>query len=95
VLRDDVLTCVQELAPLARAEGLTVAQLALAWVLQNDNVATAIAGASRPEQVAGNAAAAGRKLSPDTMAGIDFALSSVIQGDSAMVGATSPRQRLR
>jgi aryl-alcohol dehydrogenase-like predicted oxidoreductase len=95
VLRDDVLTCVQELAPLARAESLTVAQLAMAWVLQNDNVATAIAGASRPEQVAGNAAAAGRKLSPDTMAGIDFALSSVIESDSAMVGATSPRQRLR
>jgi aryl-alcohol dehydrogenase-like predicted oxidoreductase len=95
VLRDDVLTCVQDLAPLAEAEGLTVAQLALAWVLQNDNVATAITGASRPEQVAGNAAAAGRKLSPDTMAGIDFALSSVIESDSAMVGATSPRQRLR
>ena len=63
-----------------------MAQLALAWVLQNDNVATAIAGASHPEQVAGNAAAAGRKLAPDTMAGIDFALSSVIQSDSAIGG---------
>jgi aryl-alcohol dehydrogenase-like predicted oxidoreductase len=48
-----------------------MAQLALAWVLQNDNVASAITGASRPEQVRSNAAAAGRKLSPETMAGID------------------------
>ena len=50
-LRDDVLTRVQQLAPLADAEGLTMAQLAVAWVLQNDNVATAITGGSRPEQV--------------------------------------------
>jgi aryl-alcohol dehydrogenase-like predicted oxidoreductase len=95
VLREDLLACVQQLAPLAEAEGLTMAQLAVAWVLQNDNVASAITGASRPEQVRSNAAAAGRKLSPDTMAGIDDALSSVIESDGAMVGATSPRQRLR
>jgi aryl-alcohol dehydrogenase-like predicted oxidoreductase len=95
VLRDDVLTCVQHLAPLAQAENLTMAQLAVAWVLQNDNVASAITGGSRPDQVTSNAAVAGRKLSPETMAGIDSALSSVIETDHAMVGATSPKQRLR
>jgi aryl-alcohol dehydrogenase-like predicted oxidoreductase len=95
VLRDDVLACVQDLAPLADAEGLTMAQLALAWVLQNDNVASAITGGSRPDQVRSNAAVAGWKLSPETMAGIDAALCDVMEIDGAMVGATSPKQRLR
>jgi aryl-alcohol dehydrogenase-like predicted oxidoreductase len=95
VLRDDVLVCIQQLAPLAQAENLTMAQLAVAWVLQNDNVASAITGGSRPDQVTSNAAVAGRKLSPETMAGIDSVLSSVIESDCAMVGATSPKHRLR
>jgi aryl-alcohol dehydrogenase-like predicted oxidoreductase len=95
VLRDDVLICIQQLAPLAQAENLTMAQLAVAWVLQNDNVASAITGGSRPDQVTSNAAVAGRKLSPETMAGIDSALGSVIENDRAMVGATSPKHRLR
>ena len=95
VLRDDVLICIQQLAPLAQAENLTMAQLAVAWVLQNDNVASAITGGSRPDQVTSNAAVAGRKLSPETMAGIDSALGSVIESDRAMVGATSPKHRLR
>ena len=60
LLNDETLTRVQQLAPLADAEGLTMAQLAVAWVLQNDNVATAITGGSRPEQITANAAAAGR-----------------------------------
>ena len=51
LLTDDTLTRVQQLQPLAEAEGLTMAQLAVAWVLQNDNVATAITGGSRPEQI--------------------------------------------
>jgi aryl-alcohol dehydrogenase-like predicted oxidoreductase len=72
-----------------------MAQLAVAWVLQNDNVATAITGGSRPEQVTSNAAAAGRKLSPETMAGIDSALKDVVETDGAMVGAMSPKRRLR
>jgi aryl-alcohol dehydrogenase-like predicted oxidoreductase len=95
VLRDDVLTCIQQLAPLAQAESLSMAQLAVAWVLQNDNVASAITGGSRLGQVTSNAAVAGHKLAPETMAGIDFALSHVIETDRAMVGATSPKQRLR
>src|SRR6185503_13374190 len=55
-LSDDVLTAVQQLKPLAEQAGLSMAQLAVAWVLQNDNVSAAIVGASRPEQVRDNAA---------------------------------------
>ena len=85
--RRRLLTRVQQLAPLAEAEGLTMAQLAVAWVLQNDNVATAITGGSRPEQVTANAAAAGKKLSAETMAGIDEAL-----GDVGQAGRVAGRQ---
>jgi aryl-alcohol dehydrogenase-like predicted oxidoreductase len=90
-----VLAAIQQLVPLAQEENLTMAQLAVAWVLQNGNVASAITGGSRPDQVTSNAAAAGRKLSPETMAGIDSALGSFIESDGAMVGTTSPKQRLR
>src|SRR5215217_9417873 len=62
---DDVLTRVQALKPIADDAGLTMAQLAVAWVLQNDNVAAALVGASRPEQVADNVKAAGVKLDDD------------------------------
>ena len=61
-MRDDVLGRVQDLKPVADEAGLTMAQLAVAWVLQNDNVAAAIIGASRPEQVGENVKAAGVKL---------------------------------
>ena len=64
-MRDDVLDAVQRLKPLADDAGLTMAQLAVAWVLQNDNVAAAIVGASRPEQVAENVKAAGVTLDAD------------------------------
>jgi len=94
-MRDDVLAGVQQLVPIADAENLTMPQLALAWVLQNDNVASAITGGSHPEQVTSNAAAADRKLSPETIAGIDAALHSFIETDGAMVGATTPKRRLR
>ncbi|MFL6025826.1 MAG: aldo/keto reductase family protein [Friedmanniella sp.] len=93
-LRDEVLTRVQHLAPLAEAEGLSMAQLAVAWVLQNDNVASAITGGSRPEQVQDNAAAAGKKLSAETMAGIDDALGEVVESDGSVVGTSSPKSRL-
>ena len=59
VENDELLTRVQKLAPLAENEGLTMAQLAVAWVLQNDNIASAITGGSRPEQVEANVVAAG------------------------------------
>jgi aryl-alcohol dehydrogenase-like predicted oxidoreductase len=61
-MKDDVLSAVQRLKPIAEEAELTMAQLSIAWVLQNKNVASAIMGASRPEQVADNAAAAGVRL---------------------------------
>jgi aryl-alcohol dehydrogenase-like predicted oxidoreductase len=80
-LRDDVLTAVQNLAPIADEQQLTLAQLAIAWVLANDNVASAIIGASRPEQVRDNVKAAGVALSADTLARIDDALGSLPETD--------------
>ncbi|MET4637636.1 aldo/keto reductase family protein [Mycetocola sp. 2940] len=80
-LRDDVLTAVQNLQPIADEQELTLAQLAIAWVLANDNVASAIIGASRPEQVRDNVKAAGVKLSPDTLARVDEVLGSIPETD--------------
>jgi aryl-alcohol dehydrogenase-like predicted oxidoreductase len=73
-----VLEAVQRLAPVARQAGLTMPQLALAWVLRQQNVASAIVGASRPEQVHANASAAGIVLSADTLEAIDVALAEVL-----------------
>lgn len=78
-LRDEVLERVEKLASLASETGLSRAQLAVAWVLQNSNVASAIIGASRPEQVQENVKAAGVKLEPEVMQAIDEALEGVIQ----------------
>ena len=74
-LSDDVLERVQRLLPIAERLGITMPQLALAWVLREDNVASAIVGASRPEQVHDNAAASGIELDAETRAEIDLALS--------------------
>jgi aryl-alcohol dehydrogenase-like predicted oxidoreductase len=78
---DDVLTRVQELRPIADGLGLTMAQLAVAWVLQNRNVAAAIIGATRPEQVHDNVKAAGVQLDADVLARIDEALGDVVERD--------------
>ena len=78
---DDVLTAVQGLTPLAADAGLTLAQLAVAWVLQNDNVSAAIIGASRPEQVAENAKASGVRLSSEVLAKIDEVLDGLVTYD--------------
>ncbi|QNE34444.1 aldo/keto reductase family protein [Leifsonia shinshuensis] len=91
-LRDDVLTSVQRLKPIADELGATMAQLAIAWVLQNPNVSGAIVGASRPEQVASNVKAAGVRLSGDVMARIDEAVGDVAVTDPAET--TSPAQRV-
>jgi aryl-alcohol dehydrogenase-like predicted oxidoreductase len=93
LLTDELLTRVQKLAPLAEAEGLTLAQMAVAWVLQNDNVASAITGGSRPEHVKDNAAAAGKSLSSETLAGIDEVLADSVECDGSLVGAMSPEKR--
>jgi aryl-alcohol dehydrogenase-like predicted oxidoreductase len=76
-LNDDMLEAVQRLVPVAADAGLTMSQLALAWVLRQRNVAAAIVGATRPEQVHENAAAAGVALSDDTLAAVDEALDPV------------------
>ena len=92
-MNDDVLARVQALKPVADEAGLTMAQLAVAWVLQNDNVASAIVGASRPEQVGENVKAAGVRLDADAMKAIDDALGDVVVRDPAMTLANSPRTR--
>jgi 1-deoxyxylulose-5-phosphate synthase len=76
-LTDDILAAVERLRSVADGAGLTMSQLALAWVLRQTNVAAAIVGASRPEQVRENAAAAGVRLSDDTLRAIDDALGPV------------------
>lgn len=76
-LEDRTLEATQRLAPIAEQAGLSMAQLALAWVLREPNVASAIIGASRPEQVHDNAAASGVTLSADTLEAIDHALGDV------------------
>jgi aryl-alcohol dehydrogenase-like predicted oxidoreductase len=78
LVQPPVLEAVQRLAPIAEEAGLTMVQLALAWVLRQQNVASAIVGASRPEQVHANASASGVVLSADTLAAIDAALGDVV-----------------
>jgi 1-deoxyxylulose-5-phosphate synthase len=78
LMDDRVLEAVQRLLPVAEEAGLTMPQMALAWVLRQPNVASAIVGASRPEQVHANASASGVTLSADTLAAIDEALDDVV-----------------
>jgi len=92
-LTDQVLTRVQALAPIGRELGLSPAQLAIAWVLQNPNVASAIIGASRPEQVAENVKASGVTIPAELMTQIDQALGDVIERDPALTATRSPSQR--
>jgi aryl-alcohol dehydrogenase-like predicted oxidoreductase len=77
VMSDAALEAVQRLVPIAADAGLTMPQLALAWVLRRDEVASAIVGASRPEQVHANAAAADVTLTPDVLKAVDEALGDV------------------
>ncbi|YAL81818.1 aldo/keto reductase family protein [Dermacoccaceae bacterium W4C1] len=92
LLKDETLTAVQKLEPIAQDQGLTMAQLAIAWVLANDNVAGAIIGASRPEQVASNVEAAGRLLDPQVLAAVDEALGDIPESDPDQT--RSPAARL-
>ncbi|HEY7960865.1 MAG TPA: aldo/keto reductase family protein [Solirubrobacteraceae bacterium] len=78
LLEDRVLQAVQRLRPVAEQAGLSMAELALAWVLHQPNVASAIVGASRPEQVHANAAASGLVLDAQTLAAVDEALGDVV-----------------
>jgi aryl-alcohol dehydrogenase-like predicted oxidoreductase len=92
-LTDDVLTRVQELKPIADEVGLSLAQLAVAWVLQNPNVSSAITGASRPEQVTENVKASGVKLEDGLMKRIDETLGGIVERDPARTAQNSPQTR--
>ena len=90
-MRDDVLTAVQALRPIAQDLGLTMPQLAIAWVLRNPAVSSAIVGASRPEQLADTVRASGVHLDDDVMAAIDIALGDVVERDPSLT--SSPEKR--
>ena len=90
-LNDDLLRRVAALAPIAEEAGLTQAQLAVAWVLQNPNVSAAIIGATRPEQVRENVKASGVRLAPEVLRRIDDVLGDAIRRDPALT--TSPESR--
>ena len=92
-MNDYVLGRVQELRPIAEGLDLTMAQLAVAWTLQNPNLAAAIIGASRPEQVAENVKASGVEIPADAMAAIDAALGDIVVRDPAMTAKNVPATR--
>jgi aryl-alcohol dehydrogenase-like predicted oxidoreductase len=77
-MNDDVLTKVQLLKPIAQQAGISMAQMSIAWVLQNKNVATAIVGATRPDQLDDNVKASGIVLDADTLKAIDKVLEGII-----------------
>ena len=90
-MTDEVLTKVQKLIPIAQELGLEMGQLAVAWVLQNENVAAAIVGASKPEQITANAKAAGVKLPADALKQIDEILGSSIVTDPSLTQSPPTR----
>ncbi|MDR0837822.1 MAG: aldo/keto reductase family protein [Propionibacteriaceae bacterium] len=92
-LNDETLTRVAALRPIADELGITQAQLALAWVLQNRNVACAIVGASRPEQLAHNVAASGVEIPAELLTRIDEALGSIVERDPARTLLDGPTKR--
>ncbi|MEO8815547.1 MAG: aldo/keto reductase family protein [Mycobacterium sp.] len=94
LLADDVLTAVQGLHPIADELNLSMAQLAVAWVLQNDNVAAALVGASRPEQVAENVKASGVRIPAEALARIDEVLADAVIADAGLVAKSTPLKRM-
>ncbi len=92
-MKDEVLTAVQKLTPIAEGAGLTMPQLAIAWVLQNPNVAAALVGASRPEQLEDSVKASGVVLDDATKAAIDEALAPVAVTDVEETYKVSPKGR--
>ncbi|HEU0100743.1 MAG TPA: aldo/keto reductase family protein [Mycobacteriales bacterium] len=91
MLKDDLLERVQRLAPLAEQAGLSMAALAVAWVLQKDGVSAAIVGATRPEQLRDSVTAAGVRLEPELLTAVDEVLGDVVISDPAKT--QSPAQR--
>ena len=92
-MNDETLAAVQNLKPVAAELDLSMAQLAVAWVLQNDNVAAALVGASRPEQVAENVKASGVTIPAELMKQIDDALAGVVERDPAKTLEGMPKKR--
>jgi aryl-alcohol dehydrogenase-like predicted oxidoreductase len=90
-MRDEVLSAVQKLKPIADELDLTVSQLALAWALANPNVSSVIMGASKPSQVKENTKASGVKLSPQVLAEIDKALGSIPETNPERTESPNPR----
>jgi len=90
-MRDDVLTAVQALRPIAQDLGLTMPQLAIAWVLRNPAVSSAIVGASRPEQLVDTVKASGVSLDDDVMAAVDVALGDVVERDPSLTSSPDKR----
>ena len=90
-MTDEILTKVQQLAPLAQEVGLDMAQFAIAWVLQNSNVSAAIVGASKPEQIASNVAATGVEIPKEIMKKVDEILGDSIVTDPELT--LSPETR--
>lgn len=93
-LRDEVLEAVQQVVPLAHEAGLSMAQLAVAWVLRNQNVASAIVGASRPEQLRDTVEAVDVTLDDDLVARVDEILEPVVVRDPDLTEKMTPRTRL-
>ncbi len=92
-MNDETLGRVQALKPVAADLGLSMAQMAIAWVLQNRNVSAALVGASRPEQVVENVKAAGVQIPVDVMKRIDEALGDVVTRDPKIVARSTPEHR--
>jgi voltage-dependent potassium channel beta subunit len=90
-MRDDVLTVVQNLKPIAADLGVTLGQLSIAWVLQNQNVASAIVGASKPEQIIENIKAVDLVLDAEIMKRIDDVVASVVERDAKLTISPNPR----
>lgn len=90
-MRDEVLSAVQQLRPIADELGLSLSQLALAWALQNQNVSSVIMGATKPAQVKENVKASGVKLDADVMYRIDVVLGDIPERDPEKTQSPNPR----
>ena len=90
-MKDDVLEAVQLLKPIAESVDLSMSQLALAWVLQNPNVSSAIMGATKPAQIRDNVKASGVKLPAEVMKAIDGAIGKVAERDPKKNVSPNPR----
>jgi len=91
MMNDEFLSHIAKLQPIADAHGITMSQLALAWILNNPNVASAIMGATKPKQVTENAKGSGIKLELAVIKAINEALKPVVQDDYKLMGSPNPR----